>query len=245
MAMIKRLALRLFWLPLAVVLMAGVAAAANSAASDAKTAAFFEKAFGEYLSSSLPDTVSDFRIIDISTSGNERIPATFDEHRFTVIRTSKGMETVIGEAVFYANGNEIKKLSASAKVELEAEVVVASERVARGSTIADGMVRLEKMKVRGPVGELCTDLAEVVGQVADRSLQPNRPVAKASLAQPMDVKAGDLILILAESSVVKLTTRGIAKKDGSIGDLIPVVNLRSNKRLFGRVVDAGTVQVAF
>ncbi|MBI5637389.1 MAG: flagellar basal body P-ring formation protein FlgA [Nitrospinae bacterium] len=218
---------------------------AISAAPDAKTSAFFQKAVGEYLASALSDTVSEYRVLDISVSGNEKIPAAFDDYRLNVQRTSKGMETVIGEVEFYSNGNEIKRISLSAKVEIQAEVAVAAERIPKGTTITEGMLRMEKIKVHGPVNDFCTDFAQVVGQVADRNIQPNRPVAKANLAKAVDVKAGDLILLVAENSEVKLTTRGVAKKDGSIGELIPVLNLRSNKRLFGRVVDAGTVQVNF
>ncbi len=216
-----------------------------SAASDAKTAAFFEKSIGEYLASALSDTVSEYRILNISVSGNENIPAKFDDYRFTVLRASKGMENVIGEATFYSNDNEIKKINVSARVEIQAEVAVATERIPKGTTITEGMLRMEKMNLHGAATDFCTDLAEAVGQVAERNIQPNRPVAKANLAKGVDVKAGDLVLLVAENSEVKLTTRGVAKKDGSIGELIPVLNLRSNKRLFGKVVDAGTVQVNF
>lgn len=215
------------------------------AASDAKTAAFFQKALGEYLSTMLADTVSEFRVLNISASGNENIPAEFDDYQLNVLRTSKGVETVIGEAVFYSKGNEIKKINVSARIEIRAEVAVASERISKGTTITEGMIRMENMVLHGPASDFCTDLADVVGQVAERNIQPNHPVAKATLAKAVDVKAGDLVLVVAENSEVKLTTRGVAKKDGSIGELIPVLNLRSNKRLFGRVVDAGTVQVKF
>lgn len=216
-----------------------------SAASDAKTAAFFEKSVGEYLASALSDTVSEYRILNISVSGNENIPAKYDDYRLNVLRTSKGMENVIGEAVFYGNGSEIKKMGISARVEILTEVAVATQRIPKGTAITEGMLRMEKMNVHGSAGDFCTDLAEVAGQVAERNIQANRPVAKANLARAVDVKAGDLVLIVAETSEVKLTTRGVAKKDGSIGELIPVLNLRSNKRLFGKVVDAGTVQVNF
>ena len=250
MIMIKNFGQRLMCLALLLgALAASPAGAAErgeiSAASDAKTAAFFQKVLAEYLDSALSNTVSEYRVLDISVSSHEKIPATFDDYRMNVLRTSKGMETVIGEAVFYNNGNEIKRINVSAKVEIQAEVVVAAERISKGTTITDGMIRMEKIKIRGPIGDFCTDFALVTGQVADRNIQPNQPVAKAHLAKAVDVKAGDLVLLVAENSEVKLSTRGVAKKDGSIGELIPVLNLRSNKRLFGRVMDAGMVQVSF
>lgn len=224
---------------------AGAAGGAISAASDSKTAAFFQKVVAEYLDSALSDTVSEYRVLDISVSRNEKIPGAFDDYHLHVLRTSKGMETVLGEVVFMNKGNEIKRINISAKVEIQAEVVVAAERISKGTTLMDGMARMERIKIHGPITDFCTDLAEVIGQVADRNIQPNQPVAKANLAKAMDVRAGDLVLLVAENSVVKLTARGVAKKDGGKGELIPVLNLRSNKKLFGRVVDAGTVQVNF
>ncbi len=250
MAMIRNFVQRMMGLTLLLVMLAAesggaVERRAISAASDAKTAAFFEKALGDYLASTLSDTVSEYRVLNISVSGNEKIPAEFDDYRLTVLRTSKGMETMIGEVVFYSNDKEINRINLSAKVEMQAEVVVAAERISKGTIIMEGMLRMEKIIIHGPASDFCTDLAEVVGQVAERNIQPNRPVAKTNLAKAVDVRAGDLILMVAENSEVKLTTRGVAKKDGSIGELIPVLNLRSNKRLFGRVVDVGTVLVTF
>lgn len=250
MAMNKNFGLRLICLTLLLVTLAAasggaVERGAITAASDARTAAFFRKALDEYLATSLSDTVSEFRVLNISASNNENIPAEFDDYRLNVLRTSKGMETVIAEVTFYNKGNEIKQINVSARVEIRAEVAVAAERISKGTTITEGMVRLENMVIHGPATDFCTDFAEVVGQVAERNIQPNHPVVKANLAKAVDVKAGDLVLIVAENIEVKLTTRGVAKKDGSIGELIPVLNLRSNKKLFGRVVDAGTVQVNF
>ncbi len=250
MAMIKRSGWYLIGASLLLVMLAAKPGEAVdrreiSAASDAKTAVFFEKSVNEYLASALSDTVSEYRILNISISGNENIPAKFDNYEFNVLRTSQGMETVMGEAIFYDNGNEIKKLYATARIEILAEVAVASERIPKGTIITEGMLRMEKRNLHGAASDFCTNLAEAVGQVAERNIQPNRPVAKANLARAVDVKAGDLVLILAENNEVKLTTRGVAKKDGSIGELIPVLNLRSNKKVFGKVVDAGTVQVNF
>lgn len=250
MVMIKNFVRHLTCLTLLAVILAAepggaVERGAISAASDAKTTAFFQKAVGEYLASSLSDVVSEYRILNISVSGNEKIPAEFDDYRLNVRHASKGMETMIGEVTFYSNNNEIKRMNVSAKIEIKAEVIVAAERISKGTTITEGMLRMEKIIVHGPVNDFCTDLADVAGHVAERNIQPNLPVAKANLAKAVDVRAGDLVLLTAENSEVKLTTRGVAKKDGNIGELIPVLNLRSNKRLFGRVVDAGTVQVNF
>jgi flagella basal body P-ring formation protein FlgA len=59
------------------------------------------------------------------------------------------------------------------------------------------------------------------------------------------VKRGDLVVIIAESKGLKITTRGQVKKKGRLGEQIPVVNLDSNKVLYARVIDANTVKVDF
>jgi flagella basal body P-ring formation protein FlgA len=59
------------------------------------------------------------------------------------------------------------------------------------------------------------------------------------------IKSGQLVTIVAENDVVRITASGRAKGSGAAGDMIAVQNLNSQKEIAGRVVDASTVRVDF
>ena len=70
-------------------------------------------------------------------------------------------------------------------------------------------------------------------------------VAARTLERVPIVKSGQIVTILVENEVVRITASGRAKGSGALGDLITVQNLSSQKDLAARVVDATTVRVDF
>lgn len=215
------------------------------AAGDEKTSSFIQKVLGEYLDSRFSNSGIEWKIADISYSKTEKIPQNYDDYSFNVSRALKAGNGISGNLEFFNNSQLIKSIPVNAKAEFTAEVVVATGKIVKGVTITEDMVTVNKLKVNANPDDLCTDIAIVVGQVAARNIMAGRAIERSNLIAPADVKAGDLIVILAESGDIKMTARGIAKKDGTAGEVIPVINVRSNKKLFGRVVEPGIVKVAF
>lgn len=215
------------------------------AALDAKTSAYLRQIAGEYLAGQMPEAVEEWRIAELAVTTNDKIPAEFDSYQITPLRSSKGGELRALTVEFSKNGSVIKRLGIDLKVEMFAEMVVAKSRISRGTAITADMLDVQRRVVESPLEDLCTQIAQVTGQVAERSILPGRAVLQSGLARAADIKAGDVVTIIAETDSIRLSSRGIAKKDGTIGEMIPVVNLRSNKRLFAKVVDSGTVQVLF
>jgi flagella basal body P-ring formation protein FlgA len=62
--------------------------------------------------------------------------------------------------------------------------------------------------------------------------------------EPM-VRKGDLVQVLAESSVLRVSTQAVAQEHGCAGDRILLLNVNSKKNIYGRVVDGQTVKVEF
>lgn len=215
------------------------------AARDEKTSSFIRKAVEDYLNSRLSDQVSEWKIVEINYSITEKIPIDFSDYTFNPTRPLRGGHGLYGNIEFTDNGQIIKSIPVNARIEITTEVATAKARISRGAVISEEMVSMQKMKIDGAPEDLCTDLATIVGQVAGKNILAGRAIEKSNLTAPVDVKAGDLVALVAERDGIRLTARGIAKKDGTIGELIPVVNLRSNKKLFGRVTEPGTVKVAF
>jgi flagella basal body P-ring formation protein FlgA len=62
---------------------------------------------------------------------------------------------------------------------------------------------------------------------------------------PPLVRRGNVVVIIAESDVLKVTALGEVKEKGRRGETIRVVNLSSKKEIYARVVDSNTVKVDF
>jgi flagella basal body P-ring formation protein FlgA len=63
------------------------------------------------------------------------------------------------------------------------------------------------------------------------------------VAEPLAVRQGEDVALSLKSSHLEVATRGIAQKDGYIGEMIPVKVFVSGKRLNCKVVGTGTVEV--
>mgnify|MGYP001825038479 FL=1 len=90
-----------------------------------------------------------------------------------------------------------------------------------------------------------TDPGAVLGKRTRRAIGTQTPLRADLIELPPLVKRGDLVVIIAESNGLKITTLGQVKKRGRLGDRIPVANMDSKKILYARVIDSNTVKVDF
>jgi flagella basal body P-ring formation protein FlgA len=215
------------------------------AAQGSDSAGIIQGALEEYLASQMPEIVTEWKITKITRNENEKIPADYDGREVKQIKSTPNGDMRTMAVEFLKNDKVIKKLTLTCKLEMHASAVVAKESVPRGATITENMVEVASVLVDAPLSEITAETSDVVGRSAERSIQAGKMVRKSHLNKVMDVKTGDLVVIVAKSDAVQLTARGIAKKDGMTGEMIPVVNLRSNKKLFAKIVESGTVEVAF
>jgi flagella basal body P-ring formation protein FlgA len=95
-----------------------------------------------------------------------------------------------------------------------------------------------------PTGVI-TDPEAVLGKRTRRAIGA-KTVLRADLVEsPPLVKRGDVVVIIAETSGLKITALGEVKKKGRLGESIPVMNYDSKKILYARVLDSSTVKVEF
>jgi flagella basal body P-ring formation protein FlgA len=92
---------------------------------------------------------------------------------------------------------------------------------------------------------IVSDPEAVLGKRTKRVVGAQVPLRTDLIELPPLVKRGDMVVILAESNGLKITTLGQVKKKGRLGDRIPVVNMDSKKILHARVIDSNTVKVDF
>lgn len=220
-------------------------AGANIAAKGERTADWMRSAVEARLRETIAPPVIEWRITDINLPPAALIPADFDEYRLTEghVAANGKVRTIVFN--FYKNGKFIKKLGVVCRLELFADIVVAKTTVRRGSVITREMLDIVRREVTLPADDFSTEIAQVTGQQAKRTIRARGLLRKSDLEPVPTIRSGEIVMIVADNGNIKITARGIAKSDGAMGETIPVLSLRSNKKIHGRVIGDGTVQVAF
>ena len=122
-------------------------------------------------------------------------------------------------------------------------VVVARNPVYRGETVERADLGLDARDTSDLRGGHFTEIAEVVGQQAQRRLRPDRVITKRDVAPPVLVERGSRVTISASSGGFAVSMEGEALSDGRRGEVIPVRNLSSEREIEARVVGPGRVEV--
>ena len=121
-------------------------------------------------------------------------------------------------------------------------VPVLVEPVSRGSIIRSDQVEYRDFRSeRVPAGAI-RDIDDVIGKEVKRSGNPNEPLMFRDLSKPILVRRGSLVIIRLVTANMSLTARGKAMEDGSLGDVIRVVNQSSNKTIQVEVVAENEVR---
>jgi len=123
------------------------------------------------------------------------------------------------------------------------DILVASHELPRGSIISATDLRLEQRDVARLRNGYLEHPQEVVGKVLKRTLHQNDVLLPAQILLPLTVERGSKVTILARSGSLQVRMMGKALSGGAKGDLIEVVNDNSQKRVEGRVIAPGVVEV--
>jgi len=135
-------------------------------------------------------------------------------------------------------------LYVSANVARELAVVVAKRDLARGEPLETADLKLEVMDTGHLLRGYFTHIDEIRGETLKRTLRRGQAITPSSLVVRKSVRRGEQITILSEVGPIEVRSQGKALRDGNPGDLIPVMNLASKKKLEARVVASGLVLVS-
>lgn len=127
---------------------------------------------------------------------------------------------------------------------LTVDVPVPARRIDEGEILTDAdftTVALPAMQVGGMV---VRDGEDLVGQEARRVLAPGRPVMDHAVGAPIVAEKGNRVEIVFRRGAMTVSAPGRLLENGSEGEDVKVVNVVSNRRVVGLVVDADTVEVS-
>lgn len=139
----------------------------------------------------------------------------------------------------------VRNIPVRIEVEALADMVVATRQIDHGAGITAADVVLQKREITQSSHLASRTIDDVVGKQARTTLKANQPIRPDQIDRVPLVKSGQMVTIVAENEILKISVSGKARSAGAEGDTIKVQNLTSLKEIPARVISATTVQVAF
>ncbi len=173
---------------------------------------------------------------------DERLPLNHCEEGLTISLPAK-MEIRRNTTVYLkCEGDKPWDLYLPVRVSIQKPYVTVAAPVAKGDILSESMLTLAYQDQTLIRGDYLTDPASLIGGRSKRELKPGQPIR---LTQVCVVCKGDQVTLSAENSSMQIKTMARALQDGSFGDMIRLVNIRSGKTVQGKVNAVGSVVVTF
>jgi flagella basal body P-ring formation protein FlgA len=196
-----------------------------------------------YLKQKLSYPSADIKIQVVSKPKAIYLPAGHVSYQIVPHGHSNLLGKVVLPVQFLHNNQPYKRITVTAKVDVWAPVVATSKPVPRNKPISPDDIEIQKINLAQLPKNVVVDPQTVIGQHARRNLDAGTPLRTDLVTMPHVVKRGDIVMIIAESAGLRVTTVGKVKMRGRRGDRIRVENLDSQKVIFAQVVDARTVKI--
>ena len=136
-----------------------------------------------------------------------------------------------------------KALTVTVDARFYRPVLVTTRSIRRGNVLADDdAVELRERDVTSARHGYFTDVEEIVGLRTRRPIGFGDVVSHRHVEEIPVIEQGADVEMLVTSANMQISTAGVALQDGAIGARIRVKNVASGKVLYGKVVDAVTVQ---
>ena len=181
-------------------------------------------------------------IRDLEVAGPVRIPAGPYEAR--VSTTAQGRPGRRRFEVQLVNeGTVLANVPVTARTEARGPVVVTKQSIPRGVVLTSNDVAVVQRNQHDVPDDALTAPEQAIGMETKVAFAAAAPLPRAALAAPVVVKKGDLVTMLIETPVMRLSVAGEALEAGAVGGGIRVMNRASKQTVAGKVIEHGVVLV--
>lgn len=203
------------------------------------------RVIGEFLAQKVQHLDALVTVKKIGVSGELRLPVGELSYEVVAPERWEGWGNASLALIVRVDDRVQRNLTVLVEVEALAEMVVATRTLERGEVIGESDLALARRDLARVQGRFCRSKEEVLGMRVKNAVRGNAPLRRDYLERVPVVKSGQMVTLVAENEVVRITASGRAKGAGALGDIITVQNLASQKEVAGRVLDATTVKVDF
>jgi flagella basal body P-ring formation protein FlgA len=187
----------------------------------------------------------EVRIRKISFTVASPLPEGLLEYEIVAPQQWEGWGSANIAVIVRQSERVVRNIPVRVEVEALAEMVIAVRQIDHGSIVSSGDVALKKLDISGNQGRYLVKVADVVGKKVRSTIRPNTPFRQDQLEKVALIKSGQIVTIVAENDLMRVTITGKARSAGGEGDTISVQNMNSLKEFPARIIDATTVMVAF
>jgi len=144
--------------------------------------------------------------------------------------------------IFRVDSQVAKNMSVKGKLEALAPVVVAVNRLKKGTVLSPSDLTLA-VKNLNEVSNAGLDVNSFSGKKLTRNIKAGTVITIPMVAALPIIKRGERVKIVIRSGPLHLSASGIARTDGKRDQMIRVQNINSNKIIHCRVAAPGLVEV--
>ncbi len=187
----------------------------------------------------------DVHLRRITISDALKLPEGPTDYEIVAPQQWEGWGAVSISVYARQKGKVVRNIPVRIEVAALVDTVVALREIEYGASILPSDVILQKREITYNSQLAARTLDEVIGKRARLIIRANQPVRTDQVERVPLIKSGQIVTIVAENEVLKVSVSGKARSSGAEGDIIRVQNLTSLKEIPAKVIDASTVQVAF
>ena len=128
------------------------------------------------------------------------------------------------------------------KVSLYKMAPVAARMILANERIAEEDILYKKISINF-ARDSFSELKNIIGKKAARTLSLNQPIFTNDLKKEPAVQRGQMVKIVLGDDAFEVSMSGTAEETGAIGDMIKVKSLENQKMLSGILIEPGIVKV--
>lgn len=203
----------------------------------------FRKALTEALLDEVAQKPEDVVLDGFHLPSNTLLPSGEPSFQFT-FRLPRGGTGLVSYGVeVFVDGVLFCKLGGSLKLDQLVNVMKLRVSLKKGDVVSSGSCVVSRAPMSSLRGDLVT--AQMLGSSlrARASLMKGDVLTLRNVEREILIRRGQDVRMVLQSGPLRITTRGKARHDGSLGDAIEVSNVRSGKILKATVVNRGMVRV--
>ncbi len=187
----------------------------------------------------------DVHLRRISISDSLKLPDGVIDYEVVAPQKWEGWGSITITVLARQKERVLRNIPVRIDVEALADTVVTVRQIEHGTVITADDLALQKRELTQNSHLGIRSIDEVAGKKARATLRANQPVRADQIERVPLIKSGQMVTIVAENGVIKISVSGKAHSSGAAGDIIRVQNLTSLKEIPAKVIDGSTVQVAF
>ncbi len=142
-------------------------------------------------------------------------------------------------------GGKGKSVHVPFKVSMKRKLFVLRQQGKRGDVIRERDITIRETYLHGRGAEYPPSIDDVVGRALKKDVAINTIVTCQILEDPVVIKRGEIVDIVAENKEIIVQTKGRTVDKGKMGDMIRVRNMASGKEIQARVTANNAVTVEF